>query len=423
MSSTRRIAVIGAGAAGLCAARNILSKPHFTPVVYEGTNHVGGTWFFTEQTGKDEYGLPIHSSMYKNLRTNLPKQVMAFPDFPFNKSLPSFIKHTDVLNYLESYCDEYKLRNHIEFSTLVEKVEPLEPENRFTKWEVTTYHVSTKQTSCNVFDGVMVCNGHYSIPRVPDIEGMSDFPGRLIHSHDYRAPQDFENRTVVILGAKSSGTDIALDLAPHATKVVMSHKGSKFQSELPANVEERPVPSRFTQTGVDFVDGTHIECDVFMFCTGYKFTFPFLGNLVSIDNNRITPLYKHLINIKYPTLSLIGACSVICPFPQFHCQVNYAISLMDGSAKLLSEEEMLEDEKQDFKTRIESGLPARHAHLMGHRQWDYNNDLADLCGIQRISDNVRLLYDLCHQRRTFNLMFYKNDEFNLSDAGNFYKVD
>uniref|UniRef100_H2ZM14 Uncharacterized protein n=1 Tax=Ciona savignyi TaxID=51511 RepID=H2ZM14_CIOSA len=84
---------------------------------------------------------------------------------------------------------------------------------------------------------------------------------------------------------------------------------------------------------------------------------------------------------------------------------------------------MLKDEEEEYTRRQKEGLPKRHAHLMGPRQWDYNNELADLCGIPRIPSNVSLLYDLCHQRRTFNLMVYKRDEFFLSNQGNFYKSD
>uniref|UniRef100_A0A8D9C0F0 Uncharacterized protein n=1 Tax=Cacopsylla melanoneura TaxID=428564 RepID=A0A8D9C0F0_9HEMI len=38
-------------------------------------DNVGGTWVYTEQTGRDQYGLPVHSSMYKRLKTNLPKEI------------------------------------------------------------------------------------------------------------------------------------------------------------------------------------------------------------------------------------------------------------------------------------------------------------------------------------------------------------
>ena len=64
-----RICVIGAGAAGLCAGRHMIYFPekyHF--VIFEQTSDVGGTWNYNDKTGLDEYNVPIHSSMYKNLR-------------------------------------------------------------------------------------------------------------------------------------------------------------------------------------------------------------------------------------------------------------------------------------------------------------------------------------------------------------------
>ncbi|XP_071241971.1 uncharacterized protein [Salvelinus alpinus] len=90
-----RVAVVGEGDAGLCAARHILSRPDTfaPPVAYELTEHVAGTWFYKELTGSYDNGLPIHSNMYRDLRTNLPKEVMMFPDFPFDPQLPPS-KHT-----------------------------------------------------------------------------------------------------------------------------------------------------------------------------------------------------------------------------------------------------------------------------------------------------------------------------------------
>ena len=64
-----KVAVIGAGAAGLSALRHLAKNPHiYQPVAFEQAFTVGGTWVYTERTSKDEYGLPIHASMYQNLR-------------------------------------------------------------------------------------------------------------------------------------------------------------------------------------------------------------------------------------------------------------------------------------------------------------------------------------------------------------------
>lgn len=137
-----RVAVIGAGAAGLCAARHILSRPNVfaSPVVFELTDNIGGTWCYDERVGTDDNGRPIHSSMYRDLRcvlglllvhskqlaeakcllttnrTNLPKEVMMFPDFPFDQNLRSFLPHQEVQKYLEQYCLAHHIRPHIQVS-------------------------------------------------------------------------------------------------------------------------------------------------------------------------------------------------------------------------------------------------------------------------------------------------------------------
>ena len=64
-----RVCVIGAGAAGLAAARHLVSElDAFDVHVFEQASRVGGTWVFTENTGIDERGIPVHSSIYRNLR-------------------------------------------------------------------------------------------------------------------------------------------------------------------------------------------------------------------------------------------------------------------------------------------------------------------------------------------------------------------
>lgn len=58
------------------------------------------------------------------------------------------------------------------------------------------------------FDAVMVCNGHYSVPKVPEVKNLDLFPGLQMHSHEYRSPGVFKGLRVVVLGAAASGTDI-----------------------------------------------------------------------------------------------------------------------------------------------------------------------------------------------------------------------
>lgn len=62
-----RVAVIGAGMTGLCSARHALANG-MEVTVFEQTSQLGGTWVYTDQAGRDEYGLNIHTSMYRGLR-------------------------------------------------------------------------------------------------------------------------------------------------------------------------------------------------------------------------------------------------------------------------------------------------------------------------------------------------------------------
>ena len=62
-------------------------------------------------------------------------------------------------------------------------------------------------------------------------------------------------------------------------------------------------------------------------------------------------MYKHVISVHHPTLSFLGLCSLVCPFPQFNHQAAFVKSALDGSMKLPSTEEMLADEAEDLEFR------------------------------------------------------------------------
>lgn len=62
-----KIAVIGAGPAGLCALKTCLDE-NFNCDVFEKSGVIGGVWNYNEKIGIDEFGIPIHNSVYEELR-------------------------------------------------------------------------------------------------------------------------------------------------------------------------------------------------------------------------------------------------------------------------------------------------------------------------------------------------------------------
>ena len=415
MTSSLRICIIGGGAAGLCSARHA-SLNSMTPVIFEQSSVIGGTWIYDEETGiNSKTGLPIHSSMYKSLRTNLPKEVMAFPDFPFNQSFKSFLTHTQVKQYLFDYSKQYDLDSFIKLNTIVEKVNPVNDGS----WTVTSRDVVTGKSSVSDFDAVMVCNGHYSVPAFGHIANIEKFTGTQMHSHDYREQSVFRGHTVVVFGAAASGVDIGLEVATEAKKVYLSHNNDPIISDLPPNVQQIPgLKACKGDQSLLLNDGTTVnDVDMILHCTGYKYRFPFLdeGSLVEIDDEKrmVKPLYKHLIHCDHPTLSFVGIPIKICPFPLFDYQVRFFLKTLTKEVQLPSASKMKEDTEMELRKKVKSGIPEKHFHKFGDLQWRYNDDLAEMAKLEKLDVRVEKLYNDIHIWRRKHLMTYKDENYFL----------
>lgn len=60
------IAIIGSGAAGLASAKNAIEQGH-NVVIYEQAEEIGGIWWYTDRTEKDDFGIDIYTPIYKEL--------------------------------------------------------------------------------------------------------------------------------------------------------------------------------------------------------------------------------------------------------------------------------------------------------------------------------------------------------------------
>ncbi|XP_044277007.1 flavin-containing monooxygenase FMO GS-OX-like 2 [Varanus komodoensis] len=425
MASTKlRVAVIGAGAAGLCAARHLLASPDTfaPPVVFEGSSRLGGTWVYTEETGEDAWGWTIHSSMYHDLRTNLPKEVMAFPDFPFDPSLPSFLHHSDVLSYLESYAEHFGIQDNIRFHWQVEEVRPGQKGQTGSPcgWDVTAVlrAPDSAQRVTEHFDAVLVCTGHYASPFLPAIPGLDSFQGHLLHSHSYRHPEPFAGQSVVLVGAGSSGVDLALELLPLAARVMLSHHGPPV-SGLPEDVQQVPLLSQVAQKAVVCSDGSVLQADTLILCTGYRYHFPFLDlaqlGLQETDYG-VGPLYLHLLPPQHPSLLFLGLCQRICPFPHFHCQARFAVAVLAGRCPLPSAAAMEADAQAQLEQHLRSGGLARHFLWLKDQQWSYADELAQKAGFPPLPPAVRGIYEAVCASRARDLATYRSQNYKLLGA-------
>lgn len=82
---------------------------------------------------------------------------------------------------------------------------------------------------------------------------------------------------------------------------------------------------RILSSGLMLQDGSVSGADILMFCTGYNFRFPYLDGPqlgLRIEDHLLSPLYRFMMPPAFPSLFFIGMCKLICPFPNFHCQVR-----------------------------------------------------------------------------------------------------
>lgn len=415
-----KIGIIGAGPAGLCAIRQALSFD-CEVIAFEQNDKIGGTWNYTDNIAPNKFGLDEHSSMYKGLRTNLPKDIMSYPDYPNTSPGKSYVSPQEILQYFDSYADHFDLREHIKFEHHVLRVRPLTSD----KWEFVVRNLAADKIETFIFDAVLVCNG-FSVPLIRKICGQEHFKGRQIHSHLYRDPKDFQNKSVLVVGGGPSGIDIVAGIAKVASKVLWSHHmeksfGAKVVIKLPEASSEKPDVLKFTATGAEFVDGTFEEFSMVIYATGYDYKFPFLSIdcELSCHLKYVQPLYKHCININRPSMAIIGIPYFAVAMPLFDLQVRFCLTFMTHRKQLPTKEAMLEDTERDMNERW-TRLPRHKAHFLGmEKHAQYYEDLAKTANIESLRPVVAKVFNKSFSNYFENFNECRKFNFKIIDDNNF----
>jgi hypothetical protein len=351
------VCVIGAGASGLAAIKN-LREHGFAVDCYERETSVGGAWNWRHDRS------PVYASAH--LISSRP--FAEFPDFPMPDSWPDYPHHSQMLSYLERYAKHFGLVEHIWFGTEVVSAVPVGD----GRWEVTTRSTGGGSSRVQRYAGVVAANGHNWAPVKPDIPG--EFRGQVIHAAAYKDPAQFRNRKVLVIGGGNTGCDIAVEAAQqagtvwhstrrgywYAPKYILGRPADQFHDSLlrwwlPPRVRQwlyrraltlstgdltrfglpepdhrpyeshpvrnsqlpyflghgriKPVPdvTRFAGASVELADGRRIEPDLVITATGYAPRFEFLEpELLDTGEDGRPDLHLHAFARKHPTLAVVG---------------------------------------------------------------------------------------------------------------------
>ncbi|MFD6332839.1 flavin-containing monooxygenase [Streptomyces niveus] len=357
----RRTCVIGAGPSGLAASK-VLASRNVPFDCFEAGSGVGGLWRYGNDNGM--------SGVYASLHTNISKQSMAFSSMALPDTCPVFPHHSLMLAYLEEYAASFGLHRHIEFSTRVTSVRPLDDGG----WEVVTRRRGGPAEETRRYTEVVVANGHHWDPRLPSpaVPGAEEFAGTAIHSHDYRTPAPYAGQRVLVIGMGNSACEIAAEISRTAARTFLSARdaahlfpkvllgrpadhlawsplsdlprflkdpglrlllwltrGSTARYGLPEPVRgplaghpstsdellsqlargavtPKPGVSSFGPETAVFSDGSREPVDAVVYATGYRISFPFLAPSVFAAPDGRTELYLRTIPPRLPGLYFMG---------------------------------------------------------------------------------------------------------------------
>ncbi len=383
------VCVIGAGSSGITTAQ-VLQSRGVRFDCFEVGSGIGGNWRF----GNDN----DMSSAYESLHINTSRQLMEYAAHPMPESYPDYPSHRQIAAYFDEFVDHFGLRELITFRTEVTRVEPLEegyavtvrardggePETRTYRQVIVAngHHWDPRWPEpsfpgAETFPGEQLHAHHYRNPepltgkrvlvlgignsacdiavessRVAASTDLAMRRGahilpkymfgmptdRLSDTPLARGPVKLQQLSMALLLRLSQGkvTDYGLPKPDHAVLHAHPTVSQDLLNRLGhGDITVRPNIKRFEGSQVFFTDGATQEYDVVVYCTGYRVSFPFLGDdVVRAEDNHVD-LYRRVVHPDHPGLYFLGLIQPLgAIMPLAEAQAEWVGDLVTGAAAL-----------------------------------------------------------------------------------------
>jgi dimethylaniline monooxygenase (N-oxide forming) len=387
-----KVCVIGAGSSGIASCQ-VLDARGVDFECFEKGSGVGGNWRYDNDNGL--------SSAYRSLFINTSRRMMQYASYPMPDDYPDYPHHTQIARYFDDYVDHFGLRDRISFNTEVTSVEPA-AEGR---WEVTlddgtsrTYEAvlvanghhwdprwpEPPFTGQDSFEGDQLHSHDYREPderfldkkvlvlgignSATDIAVETSRHSRMTYLAMRRGahvlPKYLQGRPTDELGtdflsrlpfwltrrlfaralrqAQGRMEDYGLPTPDHKLGEAHPTISSDLLPRIGhGRVKVKPNIERIDGKSVHFVDGSSVEVDTIVWCTGYRITFPFLSpDIVDATDNRIA-LYRRVVHPDRPGLYFIGLVQPLgAIMPIAELQSEWIADVLEGKVALPEPEEM-----------------------------------------------------------------------------------
>ncbi|MFF9503211.1 flavin-containing monooxygenase [Streptomyces sp. NPDC014656] len=179
--------VIGAGPGGLAVAATLRARG-VRAVVLEKSGAVGTSW----------------RGHYDRLRLHTTRRLSALPGLRIPRAYGRWVARADVVRYLEAYAEKHEL--DVVTGVEVHRIERAQDGTGGWVLHATGGRRLTGRA-------VVVATGFNHTPRLPDWPGLGTYEGDLVHAREYRNPEPYAGRDVLVVGVGNTGAEIAADLA------------------------------------------------------------------------------------------------------------------------------------------------------------------------------------------------------------------
>ena len=417
-----KVAIIGSGPCGLSLLRAFQQaeeKGQKIPeiVCYEKQENWGGLWNYSWRTGSDQYGDPIPNSMYRYLWSNGPKECLEFADYSFdehfNQPIPSFPPREVLYDYILGRAKKANIKKYIQFSTTV-----TEAKFNGNQFEVSVLNKKENTITSDNYDYLIVASGHFSVPYIPEYQGMKSFPGRILHGHDFRDAEEFRNKDVVVLGSSYSAEDIALQCYKYGAKsVTIGYRHNPMGFKWPDGMKEVHYLDRLEGNKAIFKDGHEQNADAIILCSGYLHHFPFLDESLKLKTtNRLYPpkLFKGVVWQDNHNLMYLGMQDQFHTFNMFDCQAWFARDVILGKIKMPTNEDI----DNDINKWVSQEEALEDPNQMIDFQTEYTKDLQSLSDYPAIDfELIRKHFKVWEHHKEENIMTYRNNSFSSAVTG------
>ncbi|KAJ0986268.1 hypothetical protein J5N97_004671 [Dioscorea zingiberensis] len=183
--------IVGSGPSGLAVAACLKDKG-VPSLVLERSNCIASLW---------------QLKTYDRLRLHLPKKFCELPLMPFPASFPEYPTKHQFVSYLEAYAKKFGIVPQFN-----ETVVSAEYDNGLALWRIRTSGEAKKEYVCR---WLVVATGENAEVVTPEIDGMNEFKGSIVHTSTYGNGNMFRGKKVLVVGCGNSGMEVCLDLCNH----------------------------------------------------------------------------------------------------------------------------------------------------------------------------------------------------------------